>query len=271
MNQTDYYKNVAAYFDDDASDFEARYQQNPVLKRLREEFRAFTELSTFQNVLEIGCGPGIDLIYFGRKYPNSRIFGIDISEGMVEIAQKNIREQKLENVRAAAGSIEKIEELFPGQKFDLIYVYFGALNTVYDLRKAADILHKIGNPEVKLVLTFVNRFYLMDIPMFLMSGRFKQAFARLFGNWKGYSPHKTLNSRCYSAKDIKKAFSKNFNIKKRRGFSIFYPAWYRYNHLKRFGGKWSERFWKWDEKLSKTPLWNTGEYSLYVMENKSHI
>ncbi|MEX0721461.1 MAG: class I SAM-dependent methyltransferase [Balneolaceae bacterium] len=266
MNRDEYYKQVAGYFDVDASDFEDRYEENKVLKRIRHSFRKYTEKYSFQNALEIGCGPGIDLIYFGRKYPARKLYGIDIAPGMVEITGQKIKRHQTPNVSVATGSVEDINSLFPGQVFDMIYVYFGALNTVYDLQKAAQILHESCTADAILVLTFVNRNYLMDIPLFLMKGQVKQAFSRLTGRWKGYSPDKSLNSQCFTSADIKKAFSDKFKFVDRRGYSILFPAWYRHNHLNRLGEKWGDRLWNWDKKINHTPLWNTGEYSLYVLK-----
>lgn len=268
MEPNQYYHRVADYFDEDASDFEDRYRQNPILKKIRKSFREVTEAYTFQNVLEIGCGPGIDLIYFGKKFPSVQICGIDVSPGMVNIARQKVQEHKLPNVAAKTGSVEDIGNLFPEQKFDMVYVYFGALNTVYDLRRATEHLRQNCTPDATLVLTFVNRFYLMDIPLFLLKGQFGRAFERISNRWQGYSPDKSLNSRCYSARDIREVFSKDFQIKKKKGYSILYPAWYRHNHLKRMGTRWANRLWNWDEIINRTPFWNTGEYSLYVMKPK---
>ena len=268
MDVKKYYEQVAEYFNVDASDFEERYEENPVLKQIRQSFRSYTEKNPFKNALEIGCGPGIDLSYFGQKYPSSQIFGIDIAPGMVEIARQKISRQKLSNVTVATGTVEDIGSLFPGQLFDLIYVYFGALNTVYDLQKTAQDLHKCCTTDSTLILSFVNRHYVMDVPLFLMKGQVKKAFSRFTGRWKGYSLDKSLDSRCYSAADIQNAFSDNFKFIDRRGYSIFYPAWYRYNHLNRLGKKWGDRLWQWDKVINRTPFWNCGEYSLYILQPK---
>lgn len=268
-DRNQYYNRVAEYFDIDATDFEDRYQENPVLKRLRQSFRRYTEQYSFRNALEVGCGPGIDLVYFGEKYPDRQFFGIDIAPGMVQAARKSISRHQLPNVRVETGSVEDIGSLFSDNKFDMIYVYFGALNTVYDLRKAAGHLRHCCSPDATLVLTFVNRYYLMDIPLFLMKGQVKRAFERVTNRWQGYSPDKSLNSRCYSAADIRNAFSHEFRMLDHRGYSILYPAWYRHNHLNHFGKKLSERLWKLDKQINRTPFWNTGEYSLYVLKPKT--
>ncbi|CAN5179670.1 class I SAM-dependent methyltransferase [soil metagenome] len=42
------------------------------------------------SVLEIGCGTGRNLIAVARRYPNARLFGLDISEAMLTTARINI-------------------------------------------------------------------------------------------------------------------------------------------------------------------------------------
>ncbi|WP_293880123.1 class I SAM-dependent methyltransferase [Sphingomonas sp.] len=42
------------------------------------------------SVLEIGCGTGRNLIAVARRYPEARLFGLDISEAMLETARANV-------------------------------------------------------------------------------------------------------------------------------------------------------------------------------------
>lgn len=263
-----YYQEVASYYDDDARDFEQRYEVNPVLQRIRGAFREITEREPFTHALEIGCGPGFDVEYFAATYPGRKVSAIDVSPGMIELAQRRCDAAGLTNVSLGVGSVEDIPQVFPGQKFDLLFVYFGGLNTVFDLRKAAADLREVCTPDARLVLTFVNRYYLTEIPLWLLMRRFDKAFERVTNRWRGYSDLRKIPSRPYSAGDIRRAFSPDFTIGYRRGFSLFYPAWYRSHLLPKLGSK-AETLWKIDSVLAKTPLWNTGEYSLYEMRVKS--
>jgi len=265
--QKEYYQEVASYYDEDARDFEQRYEENPVLQRIRNAFREITEEVPFESALEIGCGPGFDVEYFASKYPDREVYAIDISPRMVELAQKRCAERNLDNAHFAAGSVEDIPDLFPERQFDLIFVYFGGLNTVYDLREAARHIRRYCPPDARLVLTFVNRFYLTEIPLWLVKGRFGKAFQRITNRWKGYSDLREIPSRPCSAGDIRRAFGADFDIVGKRGFSLFYPAWYRSHLLPKLGSK-AESLWNLDRFLSRTPFWNIGEYSLYEMRVK---
>ncbi len=264
-----FYKQIEEYYDSDADDFDARYWQNPVLQRIRQDFREEVKRFTFKNILEIGYGTGLDLVHFGKTHPEACISGIDISSGMMAESNRKIKNEKLENVSATIGSVEDIPGLFPNEQFDMIYVFFGALNTEEDLEKAAAILHKSTKPGGVLVLTFVNKFYMTGMVLEMMKFRFRKAFSRLKKIWGGYSPSQYLPSRCYSPKEIKEAFSR-FILRKRKGYSIIHPAWY-YHNLNRKIRPLSRWLWKADRLLNKTPLWSIGEYTLFVFQKPDDI
>lgn len=270
MTQTSssgYYQRVGAYYDEDAPQFENRYWANSTLQKIRNSFREETECFEFNEVLEVGFGPGVDLLYFAEKYPAKHFFGIDISSGMYDHAQKQLLEKHCGNVRLALGSVEDIATVFPHETFDLIYVYFGALNTVENLDKAAAHLISVLKPNGKIVVTFINKWYLAGMFLPLLKGRFNIAFQRLKTVWGGYSPTRHLNSKCYTPQNIRRSFSQLTEIKK-RGYSIFYPAWYQ-DSLRKKLGKFSDFLWQVDNVANKTILWSKGEYTLFVFSKKS--
>lgn len=259
-----YYKNVKTYYDDDAVDFDNRYWQNPVLQKIRQSFREEVKKYPLDHILEIGTGTGLDLVHFGMTHPDSKVYGIDISKEMCRLAEIKRIEHGLENIIIREGVVEDIDQLFPGQKFDMVYVFFGALNTVADLHEAARELTGKLNKNGIMVLSFVNKYYLTGMLIELVKLRFKNAFARLRPVWGGYSPVKYLPSRCYSPREITNAFSE-LEVLKKRGYCILHPAWY-YPNLYRRLGKISNALWKVDQILNKTLLWKFGEYTLFVFQ-----
>lgn len=264
--EKEYYQKVNQYYNDDAAHFEQRYGENNLLKIIRESFRKETDPYAGKVILEIGFGPGFDLVYFANKYPNSEVFGIDISDEMVSLAKKNAAKDNLNTIRFATGSVEDISEQFPNVKFDLIYVYFGALNTVKDIERVPEFLKALLAPNGTMVLTFINKYFLSLILKNLFHFRWKQAFARLNKIWGGYSPYRHLDSKCYSYSEIKQIFNP-FSIVEKRGYSIAFPAWYEH---KKFENKTVllNRLWKLDLFLNKTIFWQLGEYCLYIMKAK---
>lgn len=261
---SNYYKSVKNYYDKDAADFDNRYWQNPVLQLIRQSFREEVKKYPLGRILEIGIGTGLDLVHFGLTHPGSKVYGIDISKEMCRLAENKRMDLGLENITVREGVVEDIDLLFPGQKFDMIYVFFGALNTVADLNETAGILTRKLNKSGVMVLSFVNKYYLAGMLIELVKFRFKNAFARLRPVWGGYSSVKYLPSRCYSPHEITKAFSE-LEVLKKKGYCIIHPAWY-YPNLNRRLERIRNVLWKADQLLNKTPLWKFGEYTLFVFK-----
>jgi SAM-dependent methyltransferase len=261
-----YYEKVAAYYDFDSRNFEERAQQNAVLARIRQQFRDVSEPFVHGNVLEIGCGPGLDLIHWAQRKPDTSIYGIDVSPGMLEHARANCERAGLGNVQIGLGTIEDVGRLFPGVQFDFVFCYFGALNTTRDLGDAGAAIHGVIQPGGVAVLTFVNRWYLFELGWSLLLGKWRRASARLRNVWGGYATDRTLESRCYSPADIRKHFGPRFSLERVRGYSILFPAWYRHQSwVKRFP-RFCEPLWAIDRALNLTPAWRFGEYALYVLQ-----
>ncbi len=260
---------VEAYYDRDAGNFDERYWNNHVLQRIRQDFREHVKRYPFRHMLEIGYGSGMDLVHFGSTHPDCHVTGIDISGAMHSLALQKIREQRLENVTAHKGRVQDLSGLFPGQSFDMVYVFFGALNTAGDLEEAARHIAARTRPGGMLVLSFVNRNYVAGMMLELCKLRFRAAFARWRKEWGGYSPSQHLPGRCYSPQQVRRAF-KGFRLIERKGYSILHPAWYsqRINHLLRRASPW---LWRADRLLNKTPLWSMGEYTLFVFQKPQNM
>lgn len=259
-----YYEEVGAYYDKDAHDFEKRYWQNSALQRIRQSFREEVKRESFRDGLEVGIGPGFDLIHFARIFPEAQMKGIDISEEMVKLAAQKIPSLHQANAQVAQGSVEDMDRLFPDTKFDLIYVFFGALNTVEDLGLALQILEGLLKPGGRMVLTFVNKWYLAGMLLECLKLRPHKAFKRLNKVWGGYSPTEFLASRCYAPSEIYK-LSEPLQLKcvKREGFSILYPAWYYHGLHRKLPNKLLHVLWKMDRRLASGFFGKFGEYALY--------
>ena len=256
-----YYEKVGAYYDKDAVDFERRYWQNDALQRIRQSFRERVRQHEFTSILEVGFGPGFDVTHFAATHPRAEVFGVDISAEMVRIAQGKIDDQKLSNAHVAQGSVEDIERRFPQVRYDMIYVFFGALNTVDDLGLAMKELEKLLLPGGRMVLTFVNKWYVGGMAIELLKGKPKWAFARLKKVWGGYSPTQFLASKCYTTNEVKGCTS--MPCVDQRGYSILFPAWYYHKIHKFLPRKIRLLLWKLDHRLSGTHLGTLGEYMLY--------
>ena len=73
----------------------------------------YTFISLFhenESILDVGCGPGITATYFIKS--NLNVLGIDFSEGMIEIAKREVPEGKF--LVMDLHEIDKIHESFDG-------------------------------------------------------------------------------------------------------------------------------------------------------------
>mgnify|MGYP001193958223 FL=1 len=264
---SNYNKQVGDYYDIDSNDFDKRYWNNFILQRIRQDFRENTKKLDFNNALEIGCGTGIDLLHFSKIFPGKSFSGIDISSKMVEISRSKIEQARVLNCDIKQGSPDEISKLYPNKKFDLIFVYFGALNTVENFKKASDNIIDCCEDGGFLVLSFVNKHYLAEVLINLFKLKFCDAFRRYKKVWGGYSPNKHLNSKCLSARMIRETFlPANIEIF-RKGYSILYPAWYRNHWLSRLG-LFGNKLWKIDSILNKSFFWQFGEYTFFIFKKK---
>jgi S-adenosylmethionine-diacylgycerolhomoserine-N-methlytransferase len=74
-------------------------------------------------VLEIGCGTGWNLIETARKYPDARLYGLDVSAAMLETARRKIAKAGLQDrIALAVGDATTFSgrDLFGVAAFDRI-------------------------------------------------------------------------------------------------------------------------------------------------------
>lgn len=256
---------TGAYYDAFAETAEERYASNHVLVRVREAFRRAVEPYPAVSVLDLGCGTGTDLAWFAERYPGRRYAGVDVSLRMVELASARLGGR---GVRIQRGCAEDVPRVFPGEQFDLVYSFFGPLNTEPDLGRAVGALAQAVAPGGVLVLTFVNRTYVLDSAWSLVRGQAARATARLRDRWRGYSDKAPLDASLYFPRQIEARFAPAFRVERREGFSIVYPAWYRAHRFRRHGS-WVRALWIADRALNRTPLWSAGEHLLYIMRRTS--
>jgi len=254
---------TAAYYDSFAELAEDRYTSNHILVRVRAAFRRAVEPYPATSVLDLGCGPGTDLAWFAARYPRRRYAGLDVSQKMVDLARAKVGDARIQR-----GCTAELPTLFAGEQFDLVYSFFGPLNTEPDLGAAVTALAESVVPGGTLVLSFVNRVYLFDLAMHLLAGRARSAVARIADNWHGYSPKTPLDASLYFTRQIEAAFAPAFEVERREGFSIAYPPWY-WAHRFRRDGRIVRALWLADRTLNRTPLWAAGEHVLYVLRRSA--
>ncbi|HEX7875970.1 MAG TPA: class I SAM-dependent methyltransferase [Sphingobium sp.] len=105
-------------------------------------------------VLEIGCGTGRNLIAVGKAWPQARLYGVDISEEMLDTARKAVAKAGMADrvvlMRGDACGFDP-QALFGRARFERVFISY-ALSMIPDwqgaLRQAAGCVAPAGKLEV---------------------------------------------------------------------------------------------------------------------------
>ena len=101
------------------------------------------------NVLDIGCGAGVDTIFAAMMAePSGKVTGIDLVPEMLERAKENARLSAL-NIIFQEGSAEDL--LFYDNTFDVV-ISNGAFNLVVDKVKALGEVYRVLKPGGRFLL-----------------------------------------------------------------------------------------------------------------------
>lgn len=163
MSQPDLIAQIAAYWDEHIHDLsvttypvgtpeffrqldEYRYGKLSYLPRL-VDFASYPE----RNLLEVGCGVGIDLVRFARG--GARVTGIDLSKTAIELAWKNL-EQNGQSAELHVMNGECMQ--FTDNTFDVVYVH-GVLQYTADIEKMIGEIHRVLKPGGQAILMIYNK------------------------------------------------------------------------------------------------------------------
>ncbi|MFT2212456.1 class I SAM-dependent methyltransferase [Rhizobium giardinii] len=124
------------------------------------------------SVLEIGCGTGRNLALIGRRFPQARLFGLDISAEMLVSAEAKLgRPGRTKTVLRVADATDFQPPEFGETGFDRIVISY-ALSMIPDWEKAIDAAIAALNPGGSL-----------HIADFGQQERLPRLFQRLLQAW----------------------------------------------------------------------------------------
>lgn len=104
-----------------------------------------------KNLLEIGCGVGIDLVRFARE--GAVVTGIDLSRTAVDLAQLNFEGQGLQaDLLLMDGECTG----FGDDSFDVVYAH-GVLQYTANPQKMVDEIYRLLKPGCEAILMVYNR------------------------------------------------------------------------------------------------------------------
>jgi ubiquinone/menaquinone biosynthesis C-methylase UbiE len=169
MNQSDLISRIAAYWDEHIHDLaitthtvgtpgffqqldEYRYDKLKYLPRL-------VDFSSYKgkNLLEVGCGPGIDMVRFARG--GAKVTGIDLSKTALDLACSNL-EQSGQNADLQVMSGECMQ--FADNTFDVVYAH-GVLQYTADTEKMIAEIHRVLRPGGEAIMMVYNKYSWLNL------------------------------------------------------------------------------------------------------------
>src|SRR6266496_711871 len=133
---------------------------------------ALAALKPGEKVLDMGSGGGIDVLLSARRVgPTGFAYGLDMTDAMLELAERNRAEAGVENVRFLKGVIEDIP--LPANSVDLV-ISNCVINLSADKRQVLREAYRILVPG--------GRFAVSDI---VFQGHFPQAIRADLEAWAG--------------------------------------------------------------------------------------
>jgi arsenite methyltransferase len=133
---------------------------------------ALAALKPGEKVLDLGSGGGIDVLLSARRVgPTGFAYGLDMTDAMLELAERNRAEAGVENVRFLKGVIEDIP--LPANSVDLV-ISNCVINLSADKRQVLREAYRILVPG--------GRFAVSDI---VFQGQFPQAIRADLEAWAG--------------------------------------------------------------------------------------
>ena len=80
---------------------------------------AVANLREGETVLDLGCGGGIDVLLSARRVgPTGHVYGLDMTDEMLDLARENARRAEVTNVEFVKGCIEEVP--LPDARLDVI-------------------------------------------------------------------------------------------------------------------------------------------------------
>lgn len=131
---------------------EYRYEKLNYLPRL-VKFSAYKE----RNLLDVGCGAGIDLVRFARG--GAKVTGIDLSNMAIDLACKNFEQsEQTADLHVMNGECMQ----FADNTFDVVYAH-GVLQYTADTEKMIAEIHRVLKPGGEAIMMVYNKYSWLNL------------------------------------------------------------------------------------------------------------
>lgn len=133
-------KNTEHIFDTYAREYQEKFMDLEPYHSSLDQFSEY--IKSGSKLLDIGCGPGSVSVYLQKKNPEIRIFGIDLSRNMLELAKRNIPFGEFRKMDCR--NIDSLEEKFDAIVCGFCLPYLSEPEVADLLKNAAAILNSEG-------------------------------------------------------------------------------------------------------------------------------
>jgi len=129
-----------------------------IISELKDETKKY-------NILDLSAGTGNISIELAKKYPNSKVYAVDISSEMLKIAHEKAKKENISNIIFSVQDVEKLE--YEDIKFDIVTCGYGLF--FYPNRKKVlkDISSRLNLDGVFVFSTFTQKAFQPYSKMFL--------------------------------------------------------------------------------------------------------
>lgn len=255
-------------FDSVAADYDGPRGNNELIQRMRVSLweTVLEKVPVGSDLLDLGCGTGIDAIEFARC--GYQVTATDWSPQMVGRTRSRAAVAGLEShVTTAHLGIHQLNQL--QEQFDGIYSNFGPLNCVPDMPSVAGECARLLRPGGHLVFSVIGRLCPWEIVHYVARGRFKRAGVRASrgATAVGMNRH-TIWTYYYLPREFHRAFAGHFTLESYRALSLFLPPPYLVDYYRRHR-RWCDRLGWLDDRLGALPLLrDMGDHFLIVMRRR---
>ena len=186
-------------------------------------------------ILEIGCGTGVDACYLAER--GVRVLGCDSSPKMIAVAVRKLQDSpRSELVEVRVLAAEHISSLRGQKLFDGAFSNFGALNCVADLKSQAEGLAVLMRPGATALLCWMGPFCLWETLWYLLQGKPGKAFRRRHREGIVTRVDGGVPVTVYypSVRMLARTFAPHFSIKSIKGVGVTVPPSYLEPLARRF-------------------------------------